>query len=58
MVTIVKQEEGSVTLRIDTREKDFKVSASAKTKVTGSGGFMALPNGLKLSVNVTKPNKA
>lgn len=55
MVTVVEQGKDSVTLKVDLREQDFHVSTSGKTKVTGTGGFMAIQGGLKLSVNVTKP---
>ena len=56
MVKIEKQTAESVTLTVDTKDKDFHASKSGKTKVTGTGGFVMLGNGLKLSLNVTKPS--
>ena len=55
MVTIVKVDANEVVVSISTKAQDFKVSSSGKTEVTGTGGFLALAGGLKLSVNVTKP---
>jgi hypothetical protein len=55
MVTIQKHSADEVVIVVSTKASDFKVSSSGKTEVTGTGGFVALPNGLKMSVNITKP---
>ena len=56
MVKIDKQTADSFTVTVSTKNEDFKVSKSEKTKVTGTGGFVMLGNGLKMSLNVTKAN--
>ena len=56
MVTIQEQTKDKLVLVIDTKDSCFEVSSSGKTLVTGTGGFMALQGGMKLSVNLCKTN--
>lgn len=56
MVRIVKQDAKILTVEVDVATDYFEPSTSGKTLVTGTGGFLMVGGGLKLSLNVTKPN--
>ena len=56
MVRVVKQDGKVLTVEVDIEPSFFEPSTSGKTLVSGTGGFLAIAGGMKISLNVTKPN--